>query len=67
MADEIADLFERNPAELTHDDITAIIEKMRKMRASFRAGDKRAGTQPRRLANKKAERIANVEIGEFDL
>jgi hypothetical protein len=40
---EIAELFARDPFDLTSDDITTIVEKLRAQRAQFNLGNKTAG------------------------
>ncbi len=40
---EIAELFARDPLELTKDDITLIVKKLREQRAQFNLGNKVAG------------------------
>jgi len=45
---DIATLFARDPLELTKEDISAIIEEMRKSRHAFNLGNKSAGsTKPK--------------------
>lgn len=41
---DIAELFARNPLELTKDDVTKIVEEMRKSRHAFNAGNMKAGS-----------------------
>lgn len=41
---DIATLFARDPLTLTREDITAIVEEMRKSRHAFSLGNKKAGT-----------------------
>lgn len=51
---EIAELYAKDPMELTRDDITTLVEDLRGRRKSFKLGDKSAGKQkasPKALAN----------------
>lgn len=41
---DLAELFARDPLQLSNDDLDKIIEKMRSMRASFNAGNMKAGS-----------------------
>lgn len=45
---DLAELFARDPLQLTKDDIRSIIEEMRKSRHAFNAGNAKAGsTKPK--------------------
>lgn len=55
---DISELFDRNPLLLSDEDITAIVTKLREMRASFNVGAKPA-TKP---ATKPKAKILDVEI-----
>jgi len=58
MTTDIAELFARNPLELTKDDISSIIAEMRKSRHAFNAGNMKAGsTKP---LTEKQQQIATL-------
>jgi hypothetical protein len=58
MTTDIAELFARNPLELTKDDISTIITEMRKSRHAFNAGNMKAGsTKP---LSEKQQQIASL-------
>ena len=51
---EVAELYSKDPMELTRDDISALVADLRKRRASFKLGDKSAGkakASPKAIAN----------------
>lgn len=55
---DLAELFARDPLSLTNEDITHIIEEMRKSRHAFNAGNMKAGsTKPK---TEKQQAIANL-------
>lgn len=55
---DLAELFARDPLELTDDDIRSIIEEMRKSRHAFNAGNAMAGsTKPK---TEKQKQIASI-------
>lgn len=55
---DIQELFARDPLQLTNDDITLIIEEMRKSRNNFNAGNLKAGsTKPK---TEKQQAIASL-------
>jgi len=55
---DLAELFARDPLELTKDDIRSIIEEMRKSRHAFNAGNAKAGsTKPK---TEKQKQIASL-------
>lgn len=57
---DIATLFARNPLDLTTEDLTAIIEEMRKSRHAFNAGNMKAGsTKPKTEKQKQLASIAD--------
>lgn len=59
MAD-VAELFARDPLSLTEEDLTTIVEEMRKSRAAFNLGNLKAGsTKPKTEKQKKLSELAN--------
>lgn len=44
MVNDLAELFARDPLQLTDDNIKSIIEEMRKSRHAFNAGNAKAGS-----------------------
>jgi hypothetical protein len=57
---DIATLFARDPLELTRDDITAIVETMRKSRHAFTLGNMKAGsTKPKTEKQKEIASLAS--------
>lgn len=62
----IAELFARNPGDLSDRDITAIIAKLRSQRHRFVAGDKTAGkAKPSKTSE--AQTKAQSVTGKLDL
>lgn len=63
---DLAELFARDPLELTKDDIRSIIEEMRKSRHAFNAGNAKAGsTKPKTEKQKQIASLAekmNISI-----
>lgn len=63
---DLAQLFARDPLELTNDDIRLIIEEMRKSRHAFNAGNMKAGsTKPQTEKQKTIASLAekmNISI-----
>lgn len=51
---DISTLFARDPLELTRDDITLIVEEMRKSRHAFSLGNAKAGSTKPPSAKQKA-------------
>lgn len=51
---EIAELFARDPLLLTRDDLTHIVEQMRKSRHAFNNGNAKAGSTKPKTAKQKA-------------
>lgn len=51
---DLAELFARDPLELTKDDIRSIIEEMRKSRHAFNAGNAKAGSTKPKTEKQKA-------------
>lgn len=66
---EIAELFARDPLELTRTDIEMIVDRMRNSRHQFAAGNLKAGsTKPKTEKQKKAEELAKkVSLDVTDL
>lgn len=66
MANDLAELFARDPLDLTDDDIRSIIEEMRKSRHAFNAGNMKAGsTKPKTEKQKTIASLAekmNINI-----
>lgn len=60
---DIAAMFARDPAKLTKDDVTAIVEKLRSMRHVFNSGISGAGNIKKIAAPVKSK----SEGVEFDL
>jgi hypothetical protein len=58
---DLAELFSRNPLELTNPDLDAIITEMRGMRHAFNAGNMKAGT------TKKKEKDVDSIVDKLDL
>lgn len=59
MAD-IAELFARDPLSLTEEDLTHIVEEMRKSRHAFNLGNLKAGsTKPKTEKQKKLSDLAS--------
>lgn len=61
---DIATLFARDPLSLTKDDITTIIEEMRKSRHAFNLGNPKAGSTKPPSAKQKA---TNDLLGKLDI
>lgn len=60
----IAELFDRNPLELSDQDLTLIIAKLREQRAAFQLGQRAPAAAPKtRAALKKLTQVT----GEIDL
>lgn len=58
MAD-VAELFARDPLDLTEDDLTTIVAEMRKSRHAFNLGNVKAGsTKPKTEKQKTLEGLA---------
>jgi hypothetical protein len=51
---DLAELFARDPLELTDDNIKSIIEEMRKSRHAFNAGNAKAGSTKPQTEKQKA-------------
>jgi hypothetical protein len=66
---DIAELFARDPMELSKDDITAIVQEFRKNRGQYNLGAKSAGsTKPKTEKQKKdLADIANINLSLDDL
>jgi hypothetical protein len=63
---DLAQLFARDPLELTKDDIRSIIEEMRKSRHAFNAGNAKAGstkppTEKQKVISSLAEKM-NINL-----
>ena len=58
---DLAELFSRDPLDLSKDDIQLIVQKLRDSRHRFNAGDKSAGTM---TPPKTATGRAAAEIGK---
>jgi hypothetical protein len=63
---DLAELFARDPLQLTKDDIRTIIEEMRKSRHAFNAGNMKAGstkppTEKQKAISSLAEKL-NISI-----
>lgn len=57
---DLAELFARDPLQLTKADITSIIEEMRKSRHAFNAGNAKAGsTKPKTEKQKQISSLAD--------
>lgn len=61
---DIATLFARDPLDLTKEDITSIIEEMRKSRHAFNLGNVKAGSTKPPTAKQKA---TNDLLGKLDI
>lgn len=61
---DIATLFARDPLDLTKEDITTIIEEMRKSRHAFNLGNVKAGSTKPPTAKQKA---TNDLLGKLDI
>jgi hypothetical protein len=63
---DLAELFARDPLNLTDDDIRSIVEEMRKSRHAFNAGNAKAGsTKPKTEKQKQIASLAermNISI-----
>lgn len=65
---DIAELFARDPLELSKQDLTVIVEKLRGQRVRFAAGFTAAGTPASRVSKvTKAQEAATKVTGEIDL
>lgn len=62
--DSLAELYARDPLELSDQDIEKIIERNRAARAAYQAGSKSAGN-PKKLAVKKPQ--IELDLGDIDL
>jgi hypothetical protein len=58
---EIAELYARDPLELTESDIEALIADLRKRRANFKKGNKTAGKVPKQTKTL----IPNMDLGSI--
>lgn len=57
---DLAELFARNPLDLTRDDVTKIVEEMRKSRHAFNLGNMKAGsTKPPTAKQKELTSLAD--------
>lgn len=57
---DLSTLFARNPLELTREDISTIVETMRKSRHAFNLGNVKAGrTKPMTEKEKKVSELAS--------
>lgn len=64
---DIQEIFQRDPLDLTTEDLTAIITKFRASRGQFNLGDKKAGvTKPPSAKQQKLLDVADKLKG-FDL
>lgn len=63
----IAELFARNPGDLSANQIDLIIAKLRSQRSRFLTGDKTAGSPKPPSKTKKAELAATKVTGALDL
>lgn len=62
------EIMAKDPLEMTKEDITSIIEEMRKSRGAFNAGNLRAGsTKPKTEKQKQVESLGEVLGLKFDL
>lgn len=62
------ELMARDPLEMTREDITAIVEEMRKSRGAFNAGNLRAGsTKPKTEKQKQVADLGSTLGLKFDL
>lgn len=52
---DISLLFARDPLQLTRDDITTIVEEMRKSRHAFNLGNSKAGSTKPKTEKQKAQ------------
>jgi len=65
---DIAELFARDPLDLSKQDLTVIVEKLRGQRVRFAAGFADAGTPASRVSKAtKAQAEATKVTGEIDL
>jgi hypothetical protein len=65
---DIAELFARDPLDLSKQDLTVIVEKLRGQRVRFAAGFADAGTPASRVSKSTKEQQAATKItGEIDL
>lgn len=57
---DISELFARDPLSLSSQDISAIVEEMRKSRHAFMAGNMKAGsTKPKTAAQKQLNELTS--------
>lgn len=57
---DIAELFSRDPLSYTEEDLTVIVEEMRKSRKQFNLGNLKAGsTKPKTAKQKSLEALAS--------
>lgn len=65
---DIAELFARDPLDLSKQDLTVIVEKLRGQRVRFAAGFADAGTPASRVSKAtKAQAAATKVTGNIDL
>jgi hypothetical protein len=65
---DIAELFARDPLDLSKQDLTVIVEKLRGQRVRFAAGFADAGTPASRVSKAtKAQAAATKVTGDLDL
>ena len=62
---DIAELFARDPRQLTRDDISAIVAKYREAREAFILGAKQAGSA--KNVKKEGLKITNLDDLDLDL
>jgi hypothetical protein len=55
---DLAELFARDPLNLTDDDIRSIVEEMRKSRHAFNAGNAKAGSTKPKTEKQKISSLA---------
>ena len=65
---DLAELFARDPLDLSKDDIQLIVQKLRDSRHRFNAGDKAAGTMaPPKTATGRAAKELGSQLSLKDL
>lgn len=65
---DIAELFARDPLDLSKQDLAAIVEKLRGQRVRFAAGFTSAGTPASKVTKATKDQAAATKItGEIDL
>lgn len=61
---DIATLFQKDPMELTTDDIKTIVARYREARASFNLGEKSAGAT-KKVTKPKGEKLTSLDLDDL--